>query len=210
MWCYVDGMCLHAGSSTWSLHLESIWLGGWGGGGVGWGGIITSMHACGTMWCYVDGMCLHAGSSTWSPHLESIWLGGVGGVGWGGIITSMHACGTMWCYVDGLARWQLYVVTAHGKYMIGGVGGVGWGGIITSMHACGTIWCYKLIVVGTISKKNCPSQMKNCTGPTINARFWDRIYQWIYRHNMSEWDIASSCEMKKRLCKLFVVSWRNC
>ena len=67
-----------------------------GGGGVGWGGIITSMHACGTMWCYVDGMCLHAGSSTWSPHMESIWLGGVGG--WGGIITSMHACGTMWCY----------------------------------------------------------------------------------------------------------------
>ena len=39
--------------------------------------------------------------------------------------------------------------------------------------------------------------MKNLTGPTINARFWDRIYQWIYRHNMSEWDIASSCEMKK-------------
>ena len=66
------------------------------GGVGGWGGIITSMHACGTMWCYVDGMCLHAGSSTWSPHMESIWLGGVGG--WGGIITSMHACGTMWCY----------------------------------------------------------------------------------------------------------------
>ena len=55
-------------------------------------------------------------------------------------------------------------------------------------------------------KKNCPSQMKNHTGPTINARFWDRIYPRIYRHNMSEWDIASSCEMKKRLCKLFVVS----
>ena len=52
-------------------------------GGVGWGGIITSMHACGTMWCCVDGMCLHAGSSTWSPHMESIWLGGWGGgVGW--------------------------------------------------------------------------------------------------------------------------------
>ena len=31
-------------------------------------------------------------------------------------------------------------------------------------------------------KKLCPSQMKNGTGPTINARFWDRIYQWIYRH----------------------------
>ena len=59
-------------------------------------------------------------------------------------------------------------------------------------------------------KKLCPSQMKNGTGPTINARFWDRIYQWIYRHNMSKWDIASRCEMEKSFCKLFVVSWRNC
>ena len=32
----------------------------------------------------------------------------------------------------------IFVVTAHGKYMIGGVGGVGWGGIIASMYACGT------------------------------------------------------------------------
>ena len=52
-------------------------------------------------------------------------------------------------------------------------------------------------------KKLCPSQMKNGTGPTINARFWDRIYQWIYRHNMSKWDIASRCEMKKRLLQTF-------
>ena len=134
-----------------------------------------------------------------------------GGVGWGGVGWDNNVHARLRNYVmlrwwNVLARWQLYVVTAPGKYMIGGVG---WGGIITSMHACGTMWCYKLIVVGNISKK-CPSQMKNRTGPTINARFWDRIYQWIYRHNMSEWDIASSCEMKKRLCKLFVVSWRNC
>ena len=27
----------------------------------------------------------------------------------------------------------IFVVTAHGKYMIGGVGEVGWGGIIASM-----------------------------------------------------------------------------
>ena len=172
MWCYVDGMFLHAGSSTWSPHMESIWLGGWGGGvgwdnnvharlrnyvmlrwwnvlarwqlyvvtahgkymigGVGgWGGIITSMHACGTMWCYVDGMCLHAGSSTWSPHMESIWLGGWGG--WGGIITSMHACGTMWCYVDGMclhagsSTWSPHMESIW----LGGVGGGGggWGGV---------------------------------------------------------------------------------
>jgi hypothetical protein len=29
----------------------------------------------------------------------------------------------------------IFVVTAHGKYMIAGVG---WGGIIASMYACGT------------------------------------------------------------------------
>ena len=40
--------------------------------------------------------------------------------------------------------------------------------------------------------------MKNRTGPTINARFWDRIYQWIYRHNMSKWDMATTCEMEKK------------
>ena len=33
----------------------------------------------------------------------------------------------------------------------------------------------------------CPSQMKHRTGATINGRFWDRIYQWIYRHNTSNW-----------------------
>ena len=66
-----------------------------------------------------------------------------------------------------------------------------------------------LSLLATYQKK-LPLQMKNRTGPTINARFWDRIYHWIYRHNMSKWDIASRCEMKKSLCKLFVVSWRNC
>ena len=45
--------------------------------------------------------------------------------------------------------------------------------------------------------------MKNRTGPTIKARFWDRIYQWIYRHNMSKWDIASRCEMKKKPLQTF-------
>jgi hypothetical protein len=58
-------------------------------------------------------------------------------------------------------------------------------------------------------KKNCPSQMKNRTGPTINARFWHRFYQWIYRHNMSKWDMTTKCEMKKRLLKLFVDWCRN-
>ena len=59
-------------------------------------------------------------------------------------------------------------------------------------------------------KEICPSQMKNRTGPTINARFWDRIYQWIYRHNMSKWDMTTTCKMKKRLLKLFVIWCRNC
>ena len=121
MWCYVDGMFLHVGSSTWSPHMESIWL-GWGG--VGWGGMITSMHACGTMWCYVDGMFLHVGSSTWSPHMESIWLGW-GGVGWDDNVHARLRNYVMLRWWNVLARWQLYVVTAHGKYMIG----VGWGGV---------------------------------------------------------------------------------
>ena len=46
-------------------------------------------------------------------------------------------------------------------------------------------------------KEICPSQMKNRTGPTINARFWDRIYQWIYRHNMSKWDMTTTCKMNE-------------
>ena len=137
------------------------------------------------------------GHRTWK-----VYDWGGGGVGWDNNVHARLRNYVMLRWWNVLARWQLYVVTAHGKYMIGGymiggVGGVGWGGIITSM-------CWNHL------KKICPSQMKNLTGPTINARFWDRIYQWIYRHNMSEWDIASSCEMKKRLCKLFVVSWRNC
>ena len=45
--------------------------------------------------------------------------------------------------------------------------------------------------------------MKNRTGPTINAKSWDRIYQWIYRHNISKWDIASRCEMKKKPLQTF-------
>ena len=52
-------------------------------------------------------------------------------------------------------------------------------------------------------QKKLPLQMKNRTGPTINARFWDRIYQWIYRHNMSKWDIASRCEMNKKVSANF-------
>ena len=110
------------GHRTWKVY-------DWGGGGVGWGGIITSMHACGTMWCYVDGMCLHAGSSTWSPHMESIWLGEWGGgVGWDNDVHARLRNYVMLRWWNVLARWQLYVVTAHGKYMIGGVGGggVGW------------------------------------------------------------------------------------
>ena len=55
----------------------------------------------------------------------------------------------------------------------------------------------------------CPSQMKNHTGPTINARFWDRIYQWIYRHNCLNETWRPHARCKKRLLKLFVVWCRN-
>ena len=116
-------------------------------------------------------------------------------VGWGGIIASMYACGTSWCYVDEMlpiawwwSPWSTCVVNWLGRCECG--------------EERKLQEPNKLIVVGNISKK-CPSQMKNRTGPTINARFWDRIYQWIYRHNMSKWDIASRCEMKKQPLQTF-------
>ena len=133
--------------------------------------------------------------------MESIWLGG--GVGWGGIIASMYACGTSWCYVDGMlpkawwwSPWSASVVNGLGRCECG--------------EERKLQESNNLIVAGNISRKIAPVKWRTALGPTINARFWDRIYEWIYRHNMSKWDIASRCEMKKSLCKLFVVSWRNC
>ena len=128
--------CDFRGHRTWKVY-------DWGGGGVGWGGIIASMYACGTSWCYVDGMFLHTGSST------LCYVVGTGGVGWGGIIASMYACGTSWCYVDEMlpkAWWWSPWSTC-------GVNGLG-------RCECGKERKLqepnKLIVVGNISRKNAP------------------------------------------------------
>ena len=46
----------------WDFCCHRTW---WGGvGGVGWGGLITSMYACGTTSCYVDVTFLHACTNT--------------------------------------------------------------------------------------------------------------------------------------------------
>ena len=116
--------------------------------------------------------------------------GGVRGVGWGGLITSVYACGNSSCYVDVTF---LHAFTSTQCYVD-----------VTFSHACYVVksvvhmrseWTRKVRVRGKTKvagtqqidrcwnhlKKKCPSQMKNRTDPTINARFWDRIYQWIYR-----------------------------
>ena len=134
---------------------------------------------------------------------------GWNGVGWGGLKMSMYACGTTsdvpflractstQCYVD--------VTFLHACY------------VVKSVVHMRSEWTRKVRMRGKTKvagtqqidrcwnhlKKNCPSQMKNRTGPTINARFWDRIYQWIYRHNMSKWDMATTCEMKKKALETF-------
>ena len=51
--------------------------------------------------------------------------------------------------------------------------------------------------------KKCPSQMKHRTGATINGRFWDRIYQWIYRHNTSNWPKTNHLRAEKIACATF-------
>ena len=70
--------------------------------GVGWGGMLTFMWACGSSWCYAHAVNLR----------QQLMLRtrGVEGVGWGGMLTFMWTCGSSWCY-------------AHAGW--GGWGGVG-------------------------------------------------------------------------------------
>ena len=154
-------------------------------GGVGWVGWVNNVHVPlqnYVMLPYVT--FLHACTST-QCYID---------------VTFFHACETTSCYVD-----------------------------VTFLHACGTTSCYvdvsflhactKTKVAGTQQidrcwnhlKNFCPSQMKNRTGPTINARIWDRIYQWIYRHNMSKWDMTwrPHARWKKKALETFVVWCRN-
>ena len=51
-------------------------------------------------------------------------------------------------------------------------------------------------------KKFCPKQMKSRSGPTLNGRFWDRIYQWVFRRNSRMWQLQQklfSSPMHQRL-----------
>ena len=169
-----------------SPHMDSI-------GGVGWGGLITSMYACGTTSCYVDVTFLHACTST--PCYVDVTS-----------LQSLHACTSTQCYeiresgllkqlkkvellftqMDGCQSWKT-VAREHRKQQL----------VVKSVVHMRSEWTRKVRVrrktkvAGTQQIDRCwnhlqffcPSQMKNRTGPTINARFWDRIYQWIYRHN---------------------------
>lgn len=47
---------------------------------------------------------------------------------------------------------------------------------------------------------------------TLNATLWylswDRIYQWIFRHNLAKWQLTNNMKkMENRQIKLFVVKW---
>ena len=131
---------------------------------------------------------------------KTVGWGGVGWVGWVNnvhvhlqnyvmlpYVTFLHACTSTQCYADVTvvhmrSEWTRKV-RVRGKTKVAGT---------QQIDRC---WNHL--------KEICPSQMKNRTGPTINARFWDRIYQWIYRHNMSKWDMTTTCKMKKKALETF-------
>ena len=189
--CYVDVTFLHACTST-QCYVD-----------------VTFVHACTSTQCYVDVTFLDACTST-QCYIDVTFLHACTSTQCYVDVTFLHACGTTsimlrWCNV--FARLRNYCTSCYVD--------------VTFLHACGTSSCYvdvaflhactKTKVAGTQQinrcwnhlKRKCPSQMKNRTGPTINARFWDRIYQWIYRHNMSKWDMTTTCEMEKKALETF-------
>ena len=109
---------------------------------------------------------------------------GWGGVGWGGDDNILVRS----------TRDDMFGTT----YMFGigdGVG-VGWGGddnilvrstrdniLVCSTHGISLFLLLPSFICWFHLKKFCPKQMKSRTGPTLNGRFWDRIYQWVFRHN---------------------------
>ena len=89
------------------------------GGGVGWGGIITSWQLRSFLW--------HT-----CGHIQHGIVSRCGGVGWGGIITSWQLLSFLW---------HTCSQTQHGIVSrCGGWGGVGWGGIITSWQLRSFLW----------------------------------------------------------------------
>ena len=111
------------------------------------------------------------------------YMFGIGdGVGWGGVGMITYLC-------------VAYVMTCSALRTCSALG-VGWGGddniLVRSTRdnilVCSTHGISLFLLLPSFNcwfhlKKFCPKQMKSRTGPTLNGRFWDRIYQWVFRHN---------------------------
>ena len=74
-----------------------------GGGRVGWGGLITSMYACGTTSCYVDVTFVHACTST-QCYVD---------------VTFLHACYVVKSVVHMRSEWT-WKVRVRGKTKVAG------------------------------------------------------------------------------------------
>ena len=174
------------------------------GDGVGWGGVgmITYLYVAHVMTCSALRTCSALGM-------------GWGGVGWGGVgmitylyvahvitytcmqhtrdsgLLSRLSAGTV-VYTDGCRSWNTVARQQRKKYLV-----------VKSVVHSKSEWTRKVKVRGKNKlagtqqidrcwfhlKKFCPKQMKSRTGPTLNGRFWDRIYQWVFRHNSRKWQI---------------------
>ena len=90
--------------------------------------------------------------------------------------------------------------SSHCKYILTGLSLIYLHGVRGKVKVAGTQQidrCWNRL------KNFCPSQMKHRTGATINGRFWDRIYQWIYRHNTSNWPKTKHLRAEKIACATF-------
>ena len=116
-----DFCCHH----TWIVQVR-----GWGGvrcGGVGWGGLITSMYACGTTSCYVDVTFLHACTST-QCYVDVTFLHACTSTQCYVGVTFLHACTSTQCYVN---LTFLHACTSTQCYVD-----------VTLLHACTSTQCY--------------------------------------------------------------------
>ena len=120
-----------------------------------------------------------------------------------GLLSRLSA-GTV-VYTDGCRSWNTVARQQRKKYLV-----------VKSVVHSKSEWTRKVKVRGKNKlagtqqidrcwfhlKKFCPKQMKSRTGPTLNGRFWDRIYQWVFRHNSRKWQIHKLREKGQK--KLFV------
>ena len=121
----------------------------WGGGRVGWGGIITSMHARLRNYVMLRWWNVLA---RWQLHaVLRCWHGG-GGVGWDNNVHARLRNYVMLRWWNVLARWQLHAVLRclFSTCVVNGLGRCECGAERKLQEP------NKLIVVGTISKKIAP------------------------------------------------------